>query len=93
MVKLAGVIASGPGLMGAGCRRLPSCNTDRGVSRLGESASMKRSGRSESESCYLFLEFYVCRGTLWCGAQTGLPDSTRPTRGQDEAAGNGGGGP
>lgn len=26
-------------------------------------------------------------------AQAGLPDSARPTRGQEEAAGNGGGGP
>ena len=30
---------------------------------------------------------------FWREAQAGPPDSERPMRGQDEAAGNGGGGP
>lgn len=33
------------------------------------------------------------RGVTRRKAQAGPPDSARPTRGQDEAAGNGGGGP
>ena len=62
---------------------------------LGESVAMKRPGAGKPIPSLRRRKAPKGdkRGVTRRKAQAGPPDSARPTRGQDEAAGNGGGGP
>jgi len=61
---------------------------------LGRVCSDEATRRRETDSfSSLFGAKRDKRGVTRRKAQAGPPDSARPTRGQDEAAGNGGGGP